>query len=178
MQQKKALLLESWYASPDSHWFPWLRKELENRGYEVYIPDLPTINTNLLDMEKMIKCVEDLKVLDKETVVIGHSIGSVLALRLAERYRFGKMILVAGWDFDDLQAEHQLFWPNKINHDRIKKNVKEIYCLTSDNDPYTTAYQVEEMSKRLGGKFILVPGAGHFTEKFNITTLPQVLECV
>ena len=85
------------------------------------------------------------------------------------------MFLVAGWDFNDLSAEHRLFWESPINHSKIKQHVKTIYCISSDNDPYTTAFTAEEMSKRLDGTFILVPGAGHFTEKDGVTTIPSVL---
>ena len=60
----------------------------------------------------------------------------------------------------------------------IKKNVKEIYCLASDNDPYFTAFTVEDMSKRLGGKFILVKGAGHFTKNFGIERIQELLSII
>lgn len=56
-----------------------------------------------------------------------------------------------------------------------KALIKEIYCILSDNDPYITAFTAKEMSKRLGGKFILVKGAGHFTEKYGVTTIPKMI---
>jgi len=37
---KKALILHGWEASPEGHWMPWLKKELEAKGYEVHIPAL------------------------------------------------------------------------------------------------------------------------------------------
>ncbi len=173
---KKALILVGWFNNPEDEWYPWLKDELEKKKYEVYLPDLPTQNTKFPSLIKQITFVEKLLDIDKDTVIIGHSLGAVLALRLAEKHEYQKMFLVAGWDFDDLTAEHELFWPNKINHKKIKKNVKDIYCLSSDNDPYTTAFTAEEMSKRLGGKFILIKGAGHFSEKYGgITKIPQLL---
>lgn len=173
---KRALILQGWYQKTDSNWYPWLKSELQKKDYEVFLPDLPTIHTDELDMQAMMDFIVKNFKIDENTVVFGHSIGAVLALRLAERYKFAKLFLVAGWDFNDLTTEHQSFWGKPTNHDLIKKNVKEIYCLSSDNDPYYTASTVEDMSKRLGGKFSLVPGAGHFTKKFGITSLPQVLK--
>lgn len=100
-------------------------------------------------------------------------------MRLAEKHVFRKMFLVAGWDFDDLTPEHKKFWPNKINHAKIKKNVKEIYCVSSDNDPYITAITAEDISKRLGGKFILIKNACHFSKKLGgVTKIPQLLKYV
>lgn len=175
---KQALILQGWYQKAESNWYPWLKTELERQGYTTFLPDLPTIHTDLPDMKKQIDFVEQLLTLSSETIVFGHSLGCLLAMRLAEKHAYHKMFLIAGWDFNDLTVEHQSFWPNKINHDLIKKNVKEIYCITSDNDPYMTAFTVEEMSKRLGGKYILIKGVGHFTEEFGIDKIPEILQFV
>ena len=110
--------------------------------------------------------------------MIGHSLGCILALRLAEKYVYKKMILVAGWDYDDLTEEHKSFWPNKINHAKIRENVKEIYCVTSDNDPYTTLFNVEAMNKRLGGKLIVIKHRGHFGSNEKCKQIPQLLSLI
>lgn len=175
---KQALILHAWYEKPENNWYPWLKTELKNRGYKVLIPDLPTMQTDLPDMQQQLNLIEQSIAIDNETIVVGHSIGCLLAMRLAEKYSYKKMFLVAGWDFNDLYPQHRLFWPFPIDHAAIKAHVKEIYCLSSDNDPYETSFTVEEMSKRLDGKFILVPGAGHFTEKFGVTKIPELLEYV
>lgn len=175
---KQALILQGWYQKPEDNWYPWLKKELENKGYKVFLPDLPTIHTDLIDMEKQLEFLDKLITLDEESLVVGHSIGSVLALRLAEKYKFGKMILVAGWDFNDLTYEHRLFWPKPIDHTKITSSVKEIYCISSDNDPYFTAFTVEDMSKRLKGKFILIKGAGHFLGEKGVTEIPELLNLI
>ncbi len=172
--KKTALILHAWLNGPDKHWYPWLKAELESRGYTVYLPEIPTMNTNTPVLAEQMAYIEKHIPLDEHMIVFGHSLGSVLALRLAEKYAFKKMFLVAGWDFNDLYPQHALFWPNALQHSMINKNVHEMYCLTSDNDPYMTAFTVEEMSKRLHAKFILIKGAGHFTEEFGITQIPQI----
>jgi uncharacterized protein len=173
--KKRALILHCWYGSSNDNWYLWLKTELEKKGYQVTVPELPTMKTNLPDMELQLKTVEEL--IDENTIIIGHSLGAVLALRLGEMKKFKKMILVSGWDFDDLTAEHQKFWKNKIDHQKIKENVGNIVVVTSDNDLYISHFQVEEMSKRLGGKLVDVKGAGHFTkETFGIDKLPEILE--
>jgi len=174
---KKALILHGWYQKPEDNWYPWLGHELEKKGYGVLVPPLPTMDTDLPDMEAQLYKIWEILKVEKDTAVIGHSLGCVLALRLAEKKIFHRMILVAGWDFDDLAKEHRSFWQNKINHEAIKQNVKEIFVFSSDNDPFITAFQAEEMSKRLNGKFILVKGAGHFSKELNkVTKIPEVLQ--
>jgi uncharacterized protein len=170
---KHALILHAWYNHPADHWYPWLKKELENKGYTVAIPELPTMNTDLPDLEKQLSVAETY--VSKDTTVIGHSLGALLAMRLAEKYSYEKMLLVAGWDFNDLTAEHRLFWKTPIDHAAIKQHVKNTIVISSDNDPYITAITAEDMSKRLGGEFVLVKDAGHFTKKYGITKIPGML---
>lgn len=172
---KQALILHAWQSGPNEHWYPWLRNELEKKQYTVHLPEIPTMPDMLPNLPTQLQFIEKNFQLDHETIVIGHSLGCLLAMRLAEKYTFGKMLLVAGWDFDDLTPEHQSFWSNKLDHETIKKNIKEIYCISSDNDPYMTAYTVEDMSKRLNGKFVLIKNAGHFTQKFGVVSIPELL---
>lgn len=172
---KKALILHAWHTQPDSLWYSWLKQKLEEKRHEVYLPEIPTMKDDYPDMNKQLNFIENLLKIDKETTIISHSLGCLLALRLAEKHSYQKMILVAGWDFDDLTVNHQSFWPNKINHDLIKKNVKEIYCVTSDNDPYITAFQAEEMNKRLNGKCILIKNGGHFATAEKTKQIIQLL---
>lgn len=173
---KHALILHAWYNGPKDHWYPWLKKELEKKGYNVGVPELPTMNTALPDLAKQFKVAE--KYNTKDTLVIGHSLGALLAMRLAEKCTYKRMILVSGWDFNDLTPEHRLYWQTYIDHTAIKKHVNEIYIISSDNDPYVTAATAHDMSKRLGGKFILVKGAGHFTKQYGVSQIPVILKLV
>lgn len=175
---KQALILQGWYQKPESNWYPWLKKELEKKKITVFLPDLPTMHTDLPDMQKQLSHINRVVTINNQTIIICHSLGALLGMRLAEKHSFDKLFLVAGWDFNDLTAEHRLFWKRPINHDIIKQHVKKIYCISSDNDPYMTAFTVEEMSKRLDGKFILIKSAGHFTKKDGITTVPEILKYI
>ncbi len=175
---KKALFLHAWYATPESDWYPWLKAELQKKGYKVWIPEIPTMPTKSPDMETMLKFILEKNFIDENTVVIGHSLGSVLALRLAERAKFGKGILLAAWDYNDLTPEHQSFWPNMMNHELIKKNVPEWVMLISDNDPYVTKFIAHEMADRLSAKAVEVGTKGHFLTKDGVTQVPEILEFI
>ena len=172
---KKALFLQSWYSQITDNWYGWLKTELEKKGYQTYFPDLPEIRKDVPDMQQMLGQIEALNCIDSDTTVIAHSLGCLLAMRLAEKHQFQKMILVSGWDFDDLTEGHVLFWKNKIDHAAIKQNVQERYVIHSDTDPYFTADTAQCMSKRLGAECIIIPSGGHLTAKTGFTTLPQLL---
>lgn len=175
---KKALILHAWYATPKSGWYPWLKGELEKKDYDVWVPELPTMPTKSPDMNTMLKFLLEKNFIDESTVVIGHSLGSVLALRLAERTKFGKGIILAAWDYNDLTPEHQNFWTTMMNHELIKMNVREWVALISDNDPYVTKFIAHEMSGRLGAKAVDVGAKGHFLAKDGVDKVKEILEFV
>jgi len=175
---KKALILQSWFSTPEDNWYPWLKAELEKRGYRVMVPKLPTMDTSSPDMEAMLTHINSLNFVTEETLVIGHSLGSVLALRLAERRKFGKGILLAAWDFNDLTPEHQSFWQSLMDHTKIKENVKEWVFLISDNDPYVTKFIAHEVAARVDGKAVDVGSRGHFGKDENTKEVPEILEWV
>lgn len=176
---KKALILHCWLGSPEGDWYPWLKKELEKKGYEVWVPELPTMASNKPEMGSMLKMIKESKFVDKETIVIGHSLGAVLMLRLAERVKFAKGIALAVWDYNDLTPEHQSFWEEMTDHKTIIENVPEWVVLLSDNDPYVTKFIGNEVAGRLGAKVVEVGEKGHFLAKEDgITEVPEILELV
>ncbi len=77
------LILHGRNGSPKSHLFPWLKSELEKKGYKVQAPFLP--NTDEPDDEEQTQFVLKKCKLDKNTVIVGHSFGGIVALRLLEK---------------------------------------------------------------------------------------------
>lgn len=175
---KKALILHAYTNTPDGNWYPWLKIELEKRGYGVSIPNLPTMNDSQPNMELMLKLILENGFVDENTVVIGHSLGAVLAIRLAERTKFGEGILLAGWDFDDLDPRDDLFWPNQIDHKKVKQNVPVWVVPISENDPYVSVYMTEQMAERLGAKTLKMGKKGHFCTNDGVNEVPEILEFV
>ncbi len=103
--------------------------------------------------------------MQENLVVVGHSLGNLLAMRLAEKHFFRKMILVSAWDYDDLYEGHESSWKTKINHSKIKEHVGNICVIHSDNDPYYTALAAEDTSKRLEAKSIYLSRAAILDHK-------------
>jgi uncharacterized protein len=172
----KVLFLQSWYSHITDIWYPWLKKELEIKGYSTYFPDIPEMRKNVPDMSKILKYIESQKIIDKDTIIVGHSLGNLLAMRLAEKFKFKQMILVSAWDYDDLCEGHKLFWKTKIDHSKIKDHVKNITVVHSDNDPLYTAIAAEDTSNRLNAKCIVIKGGGHFGAKDGTKEIPEILD--
>lgn len=123
------LIFHGWMCKPEEHWYNWLKIQSEIKGYKVLIPEIPTFDREKPSLKISMNSIVNSSLLNISSVLVGHSLGSLLGLRIAEKYKFNKLILVSGWDFDDLTPAHELFWLNKINHSRIKKNVRNIYIL-------------------------------------------------
>lgn len=172
---KNALFLQSWFSHVTDNWYPWLESELKKMGYTTHFPDIAEFRQDAPDLETILNEIKVMNCIDEETIIIGHSLGAVTAMRIAETQIVRQLILVSAWDFDVLFEAQASFWQTKINHDGIKNNVGKRTIIHSDNDPYTTRFHAEAMAKRLEAKCIIIPGGGHLTSKDGITQLPEII---
>ena len=80
---KKVYIIHGWEGDPQNNWFPWLKKELESKGFEVFVPEMP-------DTDKPVKSVwlktmqELVKNPDANTYLVGHSMGCQAIQRYLE----------------------------------------------------------------------------------------------
>lgn len=168
---KNALILHGAGNNSQGNWFPWLKRELEKNGYSAWVPNLP--NSDVPDQSDWLKVIlgnRDWK-FNTDSVIVGHSAGATLILRLLERLprgiRINKAILVAGPV--QLGTKRQYF-PYKrdllkdpFNWEKIKSSCDKFYFFYSDNDKYECGIdQGNIIHQHLGGKLILRLGQGHF----------------
>jgi len=164
---KKALILHGTDGSSLENWFPWLKQQLENKGYEVWCPNLP--GADRPSIEKYNKFI--LKSLpfeiDKETILIGHSSGAVAILGLLDSMpedTFVQACYLVGSFKDDLgwNILKDLF-VRPFNFSGIKLKSRLWYFIHSDNDPYCPLEHAQYLHSQLGGDLIVLPGQKHFS---------------
>jgi len=175
---KQALILQGWPQKITKHWYPWLKQELERKGYRAFLPAIPTMYSKHPHLPTQIKYLEKLLKIDKETVIIGHSLGTQLAMRLAEKHNYKTMILVGGWDFNDLTAGIESFWDKPLDHKKIIKNTAKRYVVHSDNDPYVTKLIASDMAGRLKAEFVFIKNGGHFMDSDGYTQFPTLSKLI
>ncbi len=163
---KNVLILHGTANTSHGNWFPWLAKELENRGYNVWSPDLPQAKNP--DDERYSRYIFSNKnwEFNSETIIIGHSSGGVAALKLLQRLPQGiiidRCITVAafvethGWE--DIKG---LFKP-PFDFDAIRSHVKHFIVYHSDDDPYVPLADAEYLRDALRGELVVIKGQGHF----------------
>lgn len=173
---KNALILHGTQGNSSSNWFPWLKDELSKKGYQVWLPDLPGAEEPILDnYTRFIFSNKDWQ-FNQDSIIIGHSSGAIAILailnELPENIVVDKCILVSYFEKDSIGGRWKpniFLFDYKFNFEKIKKHARRFIIIHSDNDPYSTSQAAENLSKTLGGEFILRKGEGHF----NLEAGPQ-----
>lgn len=175
-------IIHGTYGHAAENWFPWLQSELKARGHEVIIPTFSTPEGQSL--ERWLDEFELLRdEIDEDTILIGHSLGSVFILRLLERLdvQVRASILIApfvsklGIELDDL---NQSFIEGGFNWDRIRPGSREFHVLISGNDPYVPLDEGQKVSNRLMCDPMIIQDAGHFNKEAGYEKFPVLLELI
>lgn len=164
---------------------PWLKRELEKRGFEVSVPAMPNpgepkIETWIPFLSKIVGKP------DTKTYFVGHSIGCQTILRyletLPEETKIGGAVFVAGWyNVSNLETEEEkkIVGPwvtTQRNDEKIRKIVNRAVAIFSDNDPFVMPENQELWKEKVGAEIIVQHQKGHFDDSAGITELPIVLE--
>jgi len=172
---KSAILLHGTGGSDtDYFWFADTKQRLKTNGYEVWWPLLP--NTDRPELQESLAFVlENLPSLDEQSIIVGHSSACPLILSLLERIdsAVAKAVLVSGF-YQKIDDEYSpLMLQDGYDWQKIRANVKEIYFLNSDNDPWGCKdQQARTAAEELGVPLIIMFGQGHmgsasFNQPFN-----------
>lgn len=162
---KNALILHGTGNNSKDNWFPWLKKELQDKGYEVWVPDLPQANNP--NLERYNKFIFSNWEFDSESILIGHSSGAFAIMGILEELPddvvVKKAIMVAGFKNDlGLRSINELFL-KPLDYKKIKKRAKEFILIHSDNDPYVDLEHGRVLKEWLGGKLLIMRGQKHFS---------------
>ncbi len=152
----------------DKHWIPWLKKNLEEKGFDVEVPLMP--KPWAPDYIKFKKVFDKLNI-DENSIFVGHSCGCAFLVRWLgyTKKKINKLILVAPWKIPD-EAKHKEsfelkkeFYNYEIN-EFVKENVREIIIFTSNDEEEDGKKSVKIFHNTLKGKIIELKNHGHFTK--------------
>lgn len=180
---KRVFLIHGWEGYPEEGWRPWLKKELENKGYEAIVPAMPDTATPTL--EKWLPYLAEIVgALDKDCYFVGHSLGCIAILRyletLKENQMVGGAILVAGFshdlEYEGYKGELKSFFKTPLLWEKIKKHCKKFVVLHSYDDPYVPIKHADIFKDKLNADVIKMENMKHFSGSDGIMKLPIVLE--
>lgn len=185
---KRVFIIHGWDGYPEEGWFPWLKRELESRDFEVQVPAMPDAAEPKIDI--WIPHLAQLVAKPGEqTFFVGHSIGCQTILRYLESLpaskRVGGAVFVAGWFvLSDLETEEEKIigrpWiETPIDFAKVRGILKGNVAIFSDDDPVVP---LEENKKRfeacLGSKIIVENGKGHLSGGDGVTELHSALKAI
>ena len=88
------IILHGSFGSKDGNWFPWLKKQLEDRNYKVDVPQMPVGvgNQNYDNWSEEFSKLE----INEKTIIIAHSIAPVFVCKylINNKIKVKKLIFV------------------------------------------------------------------------------------
>jgi len=178
---KRAFLIHGWEGYPEEGWRPWLRSELEKRGFSVSVPAMPDTENPKMDawVNHLSKTVG---APDRDCYLVGHSLGCIAILRYLETLKEGQSVggavLVAGFSENVGIDEIASFFTTPLNWNKIKSHCRRFIAIHSDNDPYVELRHGNIFKENLESEVIIKHNMSHFSGDDGITELPIALDSV
>ena len=172
---KRVFIIHKWGGTPDSDWYQWLKRELGQKGVQVFVPSMP--DTGWPKIGQWVPYLfEMVGRVDEETYLVGHSMGCQAILRYLEGLGNGEeaggALLVAGFvtvkklSVNDEEYEIMRPWlETPIDMKAARKHAKAIVSIFSDNDPFVPLGDSDVFRNELGSEIVVMPKAGHFTSR-------------
>jgi predicted alpha/beta hydrolase family esterase len=160
---KKAIIIHGWGANPTDFWFQREKKLLEKRGYKVEVPQMPHIL--LPEEEEWVDTLAKLKP-DRDTILIGHSLGTPTILRYLEKAQenVNTVFLVSPFsrDLGNNFEAIQHFVDRPFDWGKIKSNAVNFYTYAQTGDVFVPPEFSHEVAQELGTDIKIVTGDDHF----------------
>lgn len=182
---KRAIIIHCWEGYPEYCWYPYVKKELENKDFEVVVPAFPETDNPKLD-KWLPKLKEIIGEPNEDIYLIGHSVGCITILRylesLSENQKIGGAVFVAGFTDDLGFDELKNFFTTPIDFEETKKHCGKFVAIHSDNDPFVPLKQGDILRDKLDAELIIKHNAKHFSGKIenekSCIELSEVIESV
>ncbi len=175
-----ALLVHGWNDDPTVGWFGWLTAKLEEKGYRVIAPHFEANAPHRFDRWRT-ELVQLSAQFDQRTIIVAHSLGTWLTLRLVEDLKgahvFAGIFLVSGF-FDAPRPEAAKFFEPEPNWSVVLPAARRWVAVYSDDDRIVTPDRTRRLAHKLQAELVCIPGHGHFLGSRGMNELPELLELI
>jgi len=172
----KAIIIHGFQGHPMHGWRPWLKGELEARGWEVCVPAMPSPDAPRVE-EWVATIRKEVGSAGEGCFLVGHSLGCAAILRYLEKGKAAGAVLVAGfaeklgYGFEPIEN----FLEKPLDYAAVRRNCGKMAAIFSDNDPYIPFSQEKLFREKLGGKTMVLHARGHFSSSDGCAELPEAL---
>lgn len=180
---KRAVVLHGYKSNPYVNWYPWLAWRLRKRGYKTWSPWLP--KSSLPDGNAWNQKLLSRKSWDfKDSLIIGHSAGSVEILNLLsilpQDQKPKTVVLVSSLRLKPNWPALRNLIPEPFDFQAIKKNAGRFIFVHAVDDPTCPIADSQYYADKLGGELIILPSGGHFNilRDVRFWRFPKLLEAL
>ncbi len=177
-QKPNFVILHGFTGKADQNFIPWLKKSLEKKGFKVQAPQLP--NTDNPKEDEQVEYVLNNCTLDKNTVLVGHSLGGTVAMKVLEKLdtSISELLLVAPAVEPKFSNKKRIFWDNfnfTYDYKKIMRNSEKISILSDNSEAKYREKYLIQLSKELNcALHKLDASERHFIAKVE----PTILKCL
>lgn len=185
--KKRVFIIHGWGGTPQEGWLPWLKKELDAKGFDAKVLEMPETNVPRI-FNWVPFLAQAVGQVDDQTYFVGHSMGCQAIIRylesLPEGIKVGGAVFVAGplkslVGLEEEEKETGAHWmDSEIDLEKVKSHLPQSVAIFSDNDQFIPPDNIEEYKKSLGSKIIQEHAKDHFSGSDGIDSLPSALEAV
>ena len=184
---KRALVLHSTGSNPSAVWYPWLKAELEQRGYDVFAPLLP--DSDRPNRQTYEQFLRDSGWDFTDNLVVGHSSGATTALNLLLSDWFPPMkatVLVGTFLNEKLTKPLEDFpqgifdglFVEAFDPDKLSQKSPAFYFVHGSNDPYCDIDDARQLCDQLEGTFIEIENGHHLGGASGVKELPELISAL
>ena len=184
---KRIFIVHGWGGYQTEGWFPWLKRELEQKGFQVFIPQLPDADKPRI--EKWIPALAAVVgIPDEETYFVGHSMGCQAIARYVETLDkpVGGAVFVAGFfkrltgleDDPDARETDRHWLEAPLDFEKVRVNLEKSIAIFSDDDPFVPLDNQDDFRDKLGSNIIIEHGKKHFSGSDGLRELPAALQAI
>ena len=190
ISQYNFVILHGYTGRNDTNFIPWLKAELEQRGARVQAPQLP--NTDNPRESEQVQYVLDNVVFDENTILICHSLGGLVAMRVLEKlpHKIHHLMLVApavleqfyqgSDDIDTETGERKRFIDNfsyDFDFDKISSQATHKTILQDNNDSESRKPSMQYIAENIDATlYKTVANKRHFLAEQEPFILEKLLE--
>lgn len=173
------------FGSPFVNFIPYLRKEIENRGLEVYTPDFPTgVGYQSYEIwSKLLEVYADANLIHENTVIYAHSIAPsfICKFLIEHQIKVKKLVFICGFNnYFGINEEYDIvnksMYTSRLSD--IKKYCDDIVCYYTDNDSYVKYQAEKEFVDAITENQIMIPSGGHLNSESGYTEFKELLQYI
>lgn len=166
--------------SPNVHWFPWLERELEQKGHNVIAPQFPVQGEQTL--ENWLQTLKPHADKLEGSIMVGHSLGVPFILRALEHFNVNAkhVILVGGFtgELDVDEPNLHDFSVHDFPWEQLKKQAGKATIFHGTDDPLVPLEKIRPLADALEADVHLIPKGGHLRAQDGFAEFPHLLEAM